>query len=792
MNYGRFFVLDMQTSELAEGIAVFNYKSLKAEDKKSDKTPQYPVYLTITHHSIDFKVHYYNEEGEQLRGEHLHCVILSLPLCTDSDIKDELTEKLNGIFNIPFPHIKNNYLNKLLRRQLKKTEEAGQGITYSSLSVFGIQYKRLPGREHNIIGLIRKLFLDFLFDLEHTDVFCNSIYYESILKLYQNYLFTAISNKAKYFYYREQLKQPALKSVDWIEFNVSYLVEAEKNWVNTIKDSRSDQSFYESDWFLNSEQEMNRIFLNHCFINCCLRKCGLWKEHLGHSTNNIFARIHRKIFTKKIRQLRELKIGEIVRRKKEICLKNEEENEVEREEKYRFWDIFLKVYLKIVKRKTFNRTLPDYNKLLIKQHRDIARGASRWYIHRYAFGGTFRIWSGNNIIGLIAWSILLFCTLIFASPYFNEFFGNSKVGEAFLDFLANVPSQLQDWKKALLILLTVFIVLKGIKRYVGMYMGVGMVNIFFPRLLASIVAAWFALTLSEDLFKVFFDTDIIWRVVVGLLVVTLFFVYYEINKLNPYSQWWHKTLRTITLILIGFCYSFGTGLFAMTFLGERFMMRHEYLSEFYEEYILTDDTKYEFEGKNDFVIENFYRHILLKQDTLLFRQIVNVIDSLENKCDSAVIDSRKIKDTVKKLQLVYGEQFKNFSLCLVDYFNGLGKDVIRKDTCVAKGLAEIKPHIEKLWMDKNRLKLACADSVTRWKTFLERADQNVIYWNGLFYLYKKGIPMIQQKTIIRFNSDNSLKVILFRNFLFQFTFLAMFIGIFLQLIIEEKPVTEPL
>lgn len=52
---------------------------------------------------------------------------------------------------------------------------------------------------------VRKLFLDFLFDLEHSDVFENIALYDDIyIKLHKNFLFNAIANKAEYYYQRYQ------------------------------------------------------------------------------------------------------------------------------------------------------------------------------------------------------------------------------------------------------------------------------------------------------------------------------------------------------------------------------------------------------------------------------------------------------------------------------------------------------------------------------------------------------------------------------------------------------------
>ena len=154
MNYGRFFVLDLESSDLAKGVAVFNYRSVKAYDHVCDSiTPKYPFFLTITKDAIEFKVHYTQarlKEGEdydknrdlfdphgihitsqtdayfpkdKLDSIHVEAVVLSLPLSSDLDVKDFLTGAIKRAYSVGFPCSEkqndesadeNNYLIRLI------------------------------------------------------------------------------------------------------------------------------------------------------------------------------------------------------------------------------------------------------------------------------------------------------------------------------------------------------------------------------------------------------------------------------------------------------------------------------------------------------------------------------------------------------------------------------------------------------------------------------------------------------------------------------------------------------
>ena len=55
---------------------------------------------------------------------------------------------------------------------------------------------------------LRKLLLDFMFDLEHTDVFKNAANYEEFaIKLRGNFFFVALMSKANFYYYRAVLQE---------------------------------------------------------------------------------------------------------------------------------------------------------------------------------------------------------------------------------------------------------------------------------------------------------------------------------------------------------------------------------------------------------------------------------------------------------------------------------------------------------------------------------------------------------------------------------------------------------
>ena len=69
MNYGKWFTLDLEASDLKNGITVFNYRGFKFRKKDAPlefekeehgemTTPEYPIFLTFNSDGVHFCCHY--------------------------------------------------------------------------------------------------------------------------------------------------------------------------------------------------------------------------------------------------------------------------------------------------------------------------------------------------------------------------------------------------------------------------------------------------------------------------------------------------------------------------------------------------------------------------------------------------------------------------------------------------------------------------------------------------------------------------------------------------------------
>lgn len=746
MNYGRFFSLDVAASQLTDGITVFNYRALKNSNASSvaDLREKYPIYVIFSNEGISFHVHYI-EEKDKTTAYHTNSLILSLPVSADLNIKDNLTRNIIEIFTNKFPsNAEENILYDYTAASLKNTEHHHKGITYSSLEVFKINYtKPILVDRPPIIGFLRKLFLDFLYDMEHTGVFRNAFVYEMLyVALNENFLYRAIRNKAEYYYQRKlaaqlQKEQVYKESYERDLFTADYYVEAEKRWVETIADSRAEAYFHNArGWFEDAEMEMYAVYQS--------------EDIKGHKS--------RAGITGKIKTLR---CVDFVRKIKYPSMMRRSE------------------------RKRIEESIEKYKDVIV----DTAKIASNWYIHKYSFSGTLNIWYGKaflfRAIPIAVLFLMLLCSILWPGL-------GTKLR-------VNDPIVIPFFLVGL-------IVLGWIVNSYRRYYRVGGINIAMPRLFAAIIAAWFTLTIGEDVFKGFFDNIHNWWTSVILVFITFMFVSYEIGKLNPYISLTKKIVRSVALILMAFVYSFLAGLLVVHFFGGKYLERSDYIDEFYANNIYIQKPAFHMDSVSDYVQKHFYGIVGKYDSTLLYsiaKQKINY-DSVKLSGPLKNYLTKIAYPIIRRQDTIYVEYGRTLMLLAVFTSNN-GKECDKIDelhqhlmdgSLVAYRIGKVGEYIGRqqgnaFVFDTTSLKqLKVGYDGKRitdysWIELLKSVDNHALYRETLTCLKKEddSTPVL---------SKSLWGINIFRELLIQFTFFAMFIGIFLQLIFEEKPVTEPI
>jgi len=224
MNSGSFFRLDLDSSKVVDGITVFDYFDFPDLDS-GDKGLRYPIRLTITQDVVSFFVHYYQGDGIPRHAEE---IIIYLPFNTNDT--ERLASSIKHIYNTEFPLLSDHLHDCLIKRYLDYDDENYKKYrdcqiikdSYSSLAIWGLveevegksSYNLLDERpvqggtdSKRITKFLRKLLLDFMFDMIHSDVFECSKYYSQMKEgLMNDFFFSAIVTKSEYYYCRRLIR----------------------------------------------------------------------------------------------------------------------------------------------------------------------------------------------------------------------------------------------------------------------------------------------------------------------------------------------------------------------------------------------------------------------------------------------------------------------------------------------------------------------------------------------------------------------------------------------------------
>jgi|GEM_PF-2462130 len=288
MNYGHYFSVNYEFSSRADEIEVYSYRVLRVWDDK-ERLSLFPVYVTLSRESINFIVHYFNDKNKKQSPSHLHTAFLSVPLIMHREKIDRVVKTLAEVYESPYPpssgvvpisgedEPNSDYLHRLVG-QLRKgaesnlhSQEAAAGrafktISYSELDEFGVYDAagKMIVQEKVEVSFIRKIILDFLFDLKHTRVFQTSPYYEYIYSfMHEHYFLGSLLKKADFYYYRELLANRLNRPDARLEaFYGDHLLKAEAEWTEAIRSPVSDEVYSASGgWFDAPEEEMNKIYM---------------------------------------------------------------------------------------------------------------------------------------------------------------------------------------------------------------------------------------------------------------------------------------------------------------------------------------------------------------------------------------------------------------------------------------------------------------------------------------------------------------------------------------------------
>lgn len=805
-----------------------HYSAFKIEEQKRGKNDgtknNYPYY---TYDSISLTVD--NEEkykpGDEVKVAHMEEVILEIPFVDNAT--SLLSDTIKDIYSTPFPQLIENtstggrFLEQLINKRYPKAknwkslddlkkkgdvedllygtlrESSDDSPSYSTLWLMDLM-RNVKGHENkkrinlydendgrSIVAFLRKLLLDFMFDLKHSDVFQNSVHYQKMYSgLMSDFYFSALMHKCEYYYYRkltsqaiDDLEKTTLSKKEKKERKKAItslyayeLIKAEDLWIKDIMNPLAEnvfehkypgqhpilREFVESynfeqwpSWFAEPEEEMRRV--------CFTMKDKNGKDHICNAETLI-----------------------------------------------RYLDFYP------------NNTLDIFSKMS-DQIDDNKERISRWFLKHYAFSDVLHLhlFKYTNVLFLLLiafpalislftltsfWIIWVGCLIAYSSIYFliitlhyflirrrttkQAFYRFNKIRKIRQHRIGvindndhvvlarrNVITQRRVIFIVSFLLLIVFILLREVNPIYPLLLLsiciaftilfhhehlvskirsytrhlISSLHLLFPRLAASIALAWITLSMGFDLYVSYFDCQLNWYYIICIALIVVVFVMYEINRITPYCSPLRKFLRSVELLIISYFISLLVGVIVINFLGEKYLERGGYMQEYYDQYVMyngyrnirldTDSIKQKYPNQNNTMksdtstkVDSLYmicQRILAKMDTTKKESIYPQTDSMYLMCQSVL----------SKIDTLNGADTSSFSRKLVD------------------SLVYVYREIDISKCDNNNGK----------KQYIAAKER---FWG--------------------------MNVFILRNFLIMFSFIAMFTGIFIQLIIfgDNKQMTE--
>ena len=755
MNHGKFFSLDLTASRLDEGISVFDYTDIfdaSIKEGESKSTSRYPIFVSITSNAVKFILQYcmylQNADGDKanqsfvtsLKSDnacgcqvrHMEEVLIELPLNMASGLS--LAATLKRLYSTPFPielPDEKNYILELIQKrynhtkpkedvpsaeksgaeEYKKIRECDQdssNMHYSNLPIYELfddKKKRYvlcdaAGRYNKVL---RKLILDFFFDMMHSDVFKNSMHYDMMYERFMSdYFCSALIYKAE-FYYQRALVNNLPKRTEAISIYAENLDIAEKHWVECIQSPLSDKHFeFQPKWY-DAESNMDSFRKIWSWL------CDRFKRVLSILSPLYYFYLVDYWFAPPEEELRRVYYRE--QRRKIACSRH------------------------LFQKKFYNLKGREHIRM-----RSIV--SSKWLIKRYCFKDAYRMsffWSTNTI---------LISIMVFFISYVLEFPCISKV----LPILESAYVRLEQWaicNPILYWVLGVAILLFIIYKFSGK------IFLLYPRLIAAITAAWFSITLGDNMFKAFFDQPWSKFSVVVLLLFIALFVYYEVNKIVPKLSWFSKVSRTLELMIISFTISLVVGICTINFTGEKMLEKSGVLPNFYRDNVILTSN-----------VQDDEPALILDFDDIL---------ASDKWSDSLVMNTytHSIPGNIDAAQSRYAvHEFAN---------TPYGEDYMNRIV-----------HAYSMLDDSARVHdstLVLSDSIRG--RFLLRHENNALFMDLLPYVkHADGKPVAEYVATPKWMKWIGDSIFILHDFLIQFAVIAMFIGIFIQMIFEEKNVTE--
>ena len=886
MSKGYFFELNQRLSAVEKGIAIFDYTKLRAYDgaqKEDSETAKYPINMVITADAVCFKLHYFTyyhynygdnnnkpisyhryldsslktkiHEGKKSHWNltHVEDVILELPFTADATTR--LSDIIKNSYNTEFPQRfsqeKNlyGYLEHLIREQFKinnptkpsQDSKRPLGISYSSQWLMDIYDDSMEVNlyENNdpkleITKFLRKLILDFMFDLKHSDVFKSSTHFQRMhAGLMSDFYFSSLMHKCEFFYYRDLIISEVEPIKDKSKNDTKD--EAKDDTKDDTKDNNKNDRFtylYAKELFNAQELWTNDImnplsesYFEHDFPDLKVQLSSIFYEKLNAKKwNSWFAtpeeEMRRVYFTMnewgKPRNCNADTLTEF------LDLNNKEDEGI---------------------------------KSMLAFQQENREKVSRWFLSRYDFNDVFRIhFIKLSNLTFLALLIILLCSLFFGGQYVEKSFpwliaqimehtscivilaivlliirsflsmnrADSllsarnqlrakrllEIGACFcisIFFIAEIIKKEEEslifqlfqggWIEILLKVVAILLIpllfyfnliptlINLIKRYCIcqkleakpkktnikrqlLIHPFRNMHIILPKLIASITAAWLTLSTGYVIYYSFFNVEVSPFTPIVITTIVISFTMSRISRAMPTASSKLLLFRAIEIAIISYCIALVIGVVAINFVGERYLCQNETFKELKQE--INAISKNSCDTVRIVKIKDNIKYKAIRDDNMIQYYVSNK-DKNGNYGSERLfaVEHRKANSKYDMLP----DSLNMTYLCQNETFKELKKeitDISKNDSNTVK--------IEN--SEDNKYKAIRHDNMIKY--FVSNKNKNGSYDPEILFAVNYTIPHTKEYDLTT-NETKEHDLFIMPEFLKMFSFIAMFIGIFLQM-----------
>ena len=344
-------------------------------------------------------------------------------------------------------------------------------------------------------------------------------------------------------------------------------------------------------------------------------------------------------------------------------------------------------------------------------------------------------------------------------------------------------------------------------------------GIFLPRLTIALISGWIIFLTAEELLKI--DIHISgWNVLgifIGVVAFTLVFMLYEVNNYAPSMNYKRVIGRSLFVIGLAFVLSYTFGFWVMSHINEKFMSIDNFIIN-ESDIVKSTETVMEHVKKMKSIGEEY--EDLFSDFTPSSLQLTRY-DDKESKSKWTVNEGKKGKDEARRIRMNIknkinkientnrrAEKMMDEIACLRGVFPVIDSITYVHFTAIQDS---IKSFIND-YVPSNRL---VPENWFAYDKSLQKKLRGAIIKN--LQSWEKGVKKEKDRLAVAISkimeqlpkSENSLKVhgaelksktysfftfekMTFPNVIFVRSLLALFVGIFLQLIFQDKSITEPI